>query len=46
MEVYLVNSIVGAIIVLNWFVAADVEDFDNLISSTTGDASAIGMKLY
>ena len=39
------NSIVGAIIVLNGFVAADVENFDYPISSTTCDAGAIGMKL-
>lgn len=45
MEVYLINSIVGAIIVLNGFVAADVENFDYPISSTTCDTGAIRMKL-
>lgn len=44
MEVYLINSVVGAIIVLNGFVAADVENFDYPIGSTTCDAGAIGMK--
>lgn len=45
MEVYLINSIVGAIVVLNGFVAANIENFDYPISSTTCNASAIGMKL-
>ena len=43
-KVYLINGVVGTIIVLNWLVTADVKNFDDLISSTTGDAGAIRMK--
>ena len=46
MESDLVDAVGGGIVVLNWLLTADVEDFDHFISTSTCDASTIWMELH
>ena len=40
----LVDAVGGGIVVLNWLLTADIEDFDHFISTSTCDASTIRME--
>ena len=44
MERNFFDAIRRSIVVLNWFLAANVENFDNFVGATTGNAGSIGVE--